>query len=183
MASAQPKKNIQGRTDLYIVRNSPIQGKGLFAKQRIRKGTRIIEYRGERIPVGEADERYEDDEKSLRHHTFLFSIDERTVIDAAVNGNNARWINHSCDPNCEAIEEEGRIWIEAIKSIQPGQELSYNYQLDRDGRFEKRFWTLYECRCGAPDCRKIMLARPKPPKRKKTTKKTAKKHAARKKSA
>ncbi len=170
MAATKPKKNIQGRTDLYVAKNSSIQGKGLFAKTRIRKGTRLIEYRGERIPQGEADERYEDDENSLHHHTFLFSIDERTVIDARVQGNNARWINHSCDPNCEAIEEEGRIWIEAIKSIAPGQELFYNYQLDRDGRFEKRFWTLYECRCGAPKCRKIMLDRPRPPKRRKTSK-------------
>ncbi|MBU0690989.1 SET domain-containing protein-lysine N-methyltransferase [bacterium] len=170
MPATKPKKNIEGRTDLYSVRNSSIQGKGVFAKKRIRKGTRLIEYRGERIPVGEADERYEDDENKTHHHTFLFSVDERTVIDAAVNGNNARWINHSCDPNCEAVEEEGRIWIEAKKNIQPGQELSYNYQLDREGRFEKKFWQLYECRCGASNCRKIMLARPKPPKRKKTTK-------------
>jgi hypothetical protein len=173
MAATKPKKNIQGRTDLYVVKNSSIQGKGVFAKKSIRKDTRIIEYRGERIPQGEADERYEDDEKVDRHHTFLFSIDERTVIDAAVSGNNARWINHSCEPNCEAIEEEGRIWIEAMRSIKPGEELLYDYQLDRDGRFEKRFWTLYACRCGAPKCRKVMLARPKPPKRRK--KRTVKK--------
>jgi SET domain-containing protein len=175
MPPTDTTKNINGRIDLYIVRNSSIQGKGVFAKKRIREGTRIIEYRGERISSGEADERYESDEEGEFHHTFLFGIDERTVIDAAVNGNNARWINHSCDPNCEAIEEEGRIWIEAIKNIQPGTELSYNYQLEREGRFEKRFWTLYECRCDSPKCRKILLNLPKPPKRrrKRTVKKTS----------
>jgi uncharacterized protein len=167
MSPSNTTKNVNGRTDLYIVRNSSIQGKGVFAKKRISKGTRIIEYRGERISSGEADERYESDEEGDRHHTFLFGIDERTVIDAAVNGNNARWINHSCDPNCEAVEEEGRIWIEAKKSISPGTELAYNYQLERGGRFEKRFWTLYECCCGTPKCRKIMLQTPKPPKRRK----------------
>jgi hypothetical protein len=160
---------------LYFVRNSSIQGKGVFAARRLRAGVRVIEYRGERISSGEADERYEDDEKAEHHHTFLFSIDERTVIDAAVNGNDARWINHSCDPNCQAIEEEGRIWIETCKNIQPGAELTYDYHLDRDGRFEKKFWTLYQCRCGAEKCRGVMLNRPKPPKRRK--RKAAKKTA------
>jgi SET domain-containing protein len=167
MPPTDTTKNINGRTDLYVVRNSAIQGKGVFAKKRISKDTRIIEYRGERIASGEADDRYEDDENTDRHHTFLFSVDERTVIDASVNGNNARFINHSCEPNCQAIEEEGRIWIETIKNISVGTELSYNYQLEREGRFEKKFWTLFACRCGAPKCRKILLNKPRPPKRRK----------------
>jgi SET domain-containing protein len=176
-----PKKTRKEKP-LYFVRNSPIQGKGVFAARRIRPETRIIEYRGERIPVGEADERYEDDEKGDFHHTFLFSLDERTVIDAAVNGNDARWINHSCDPNCQTVEDEGRIWIESIKNIQPGTELTYDYNLERDGHFKKSYYKLYECRCGSENCRGIILHSPTPPKRRKrkATKKTTKKPARKK---
>jgi len=88
----------------FELRTSPIQGTGAFATRTIRKGTRIIEYLGQRISWRTADKRY-DDEKMNRHHTFLFTVDDRTCIDAAVNGNEARFINHSCDPNCEAIND------------------------------------------------------------------------------
>src|SRR5690242_380497 len=82
----------------FELRTSEIQGTGAFAIRTIRKGTRIIEYLGQRISWRTADKRY-DDEKMSRHHTFLFTVDDKTVIDAAVNGNEARFINHSCDPN------------------------------------------------------------------------------------
>src|SRR3954447_11655109 len=111
----------------FELRTSPIQGTGAFATRRIKKGTRIIEYLGQRITWRTADKRYDDDKMS-RHHTFLFTVDDKTVIDAAVNGNDARFLNHSCDPNCEAINDLKRIFIEAIKTIPAGTELVYDYQ-------------------------------------------------------
>src|SRR5947209_8732566 len=100
----------------FELRTSKIQGTGAFATRTIKKGTRIIEYLGQRISWRTADKRYDDD-KMGRHHTFLFTVDDKTVIDAAVNGNDARFINHSCDPNCEAITDRKRVFIDAKKSI------------------------------------------------------------------
>src|SRR6478752_10133747 len=114
----------------FELRTSEIQGTGAFAIRTIRKGTRITEYLGQRVSWRTADKRY-DDENMSRHHTFLFTVDDKTVIDAAVNGNDARFINHSCDPNCEAINDRKRIFIEAIKTIPAGTELVYDYQYER----------------------------------------------------
>ena len=150
---------------LFELRSSPIHGRGAFALRRIRKGTRLIEYIGERISPEEADRRYDDDTMD-RPHTFLFTVDAHTVIDAAVGGNEARYINHSCDPNCEAVDDDGRIFIEAVRNIRPGQELAYDYHLERDGRWRKEWAERYACRCGAPNCRGTLLVKPKRPKRK-----------------
>ena len=117
----------------FEVRNSPIQGLGGFATQRIRKGTRIIEYIGERITSEEADRRYDDD-KSEHPHVLLFVVDKHTAIDAAVGGNDARFINHSCEPNCRAVLDKKRVYIEALKTIAEGEELTYDYNLTRDGK-------------------------------------------------
>jgi len=144
----------------FELRSSAIQGQGAFATRSIRKGTRIIEYTGERISPEDADQRY-DDPGMGRHHTFLFSVDKRTVIDAAVNGNEARFINHSCAPNCEAIDERKRIYIEAIRNIAPGEELVYDYAYERDGTEDEDWERLYVCKCGAPTCRGTILAPPK----------------------
>ena len=141
----------------FELRRSAIQGQGAFATRAIRRGTRIIEYTGERISHDEADHRY-DDTGMGRHHTFLFSIDKSTVIDAAVNGNEARFINHSCAPNCEAIDERKHIYIEAIRDIAPGEELTYDYAYERDGTEDEEWERLYMCRCGAPTCRGTILA-------------------------
>jgi uncharacterized protein len=108
------------------LRRSRIHGRGVFARVHIPEGTRIIEYRGERISNDEADARYPDD-PTRQHHTFLFSIDDELVVDAAFKGNMSRWINHSCDPNCDAVIEGGRIWIESIRDIAPGEELRDDY--------------------------------------------------------
>ena len=148
----------------FEVRASPIQGQGVFATRRIRRGARLIEYTGERISHAEADRRYDDD--AVAHpHTFLFTVDAAVVIDGAVDGNAARFINHSCAPNCEAVDDDGRIFIEAIRNIQPGEELVYDYQLERAGRWRKEFAERYACRCGAPDCRGVLLLKPKQPRR------------------
>ena len=141
----------------FALRTSPIQGTGAFATRTIRKGTRIIEYLGQRISWRTADKRY-DDEKMNRHHTFLFTIDDKTVIDAAVKGNDARFINHSCAPNCEAINDRKRIFIEAIKTIPAGTELVYDYQYERSDDHTPEDEKFYKCRCGAPTCRGTILA-------------------------
>jgi SET domain-containing protein len=135
------------------VRESPIQGRGVFAAQPIAAGTRIIEYTGEVISESEADQRY-DDESMARHHTFLMALDDGRCIDAAVGGNDARLINHSCEPNCETVEVDGRVWIEAIRPIAAGEELSYDYKYDRSEDDDETF---YRCRCGAPSCRGTIL--------------------------
>lgn len=144
------------RAPYFEVRASPIQGQGVFALRRIRKGTRIMEYTGERITPEEADERYDDDAVE-RPHTFLFTVNRRTIIDGAVNGNEARYINHSCEPNCEAVIEAGRIFIEALRTIQPGDEITYDYQLERPGPYRPEWRRRYACHCGAPTCRGTLL--------------------------
>jgi SET domain-containing protein len=144
-----------------VLRTSPIQGRGAFAVRPIRRGTRIIEYTGEIISHEEADRRY-DDGSMGRHHTFLFSVSSKKVIDAAVGGNEARFINHSCAPNCEAIDDKSRIFIEAIRDIAPGEELTYDYAYERDGTEDEKWEQVYACHCGAATCRGTILA-PKTP--------------------
>jgi uncharacterized protein len=159
-----PSSSSAERSLSFELRESPIQGRGAFATRRIRKGTRIIEYTGERITQKQADERY-DDEAMGRHHTFLFTLDENTVIDAAVGGNEARFINHSCDPNCQALIEDKKIFIYALKDIAPGEELVYDYAYERAEGMDEESDKLYVCRCGAKNCRGTILAPPKPPAR------------------
>lgn len=151
------------RNSLIKTKNSTIQGRGVFAVRRIRKGQRIIEYVGEIIDTKEEERRY-DDSKMDRHHTFLFKIDENTTIDGTRRGSVARFINHSCDPNCEAVWEERRIFVEAIKNIQPGVELSYDYAFEHEGRLTKKDADFYVCHCGAAKCRGTIL---KPKRRRK----------------
>jgi SET domain-containing protein len=146
--------NGSSRNGLYEIRQSEIQGRGVFAKRRIRAGQRIIEYAGERISNKEADRRY-DDEHMKRHHTFLFTLDKKTVIDGAVDGNDARLINHSCDPNCEAVIEDGKIWIYAKRNIQPGVELAYDYKYERTN--DPADIEFYKCKCGSPKCRGTIM--------------------------
>ncbi len=147
-----------GKDKPYIVRRSRIHGRGVFAARLIRKGTRIIEYRGKRIPYALASELYPD-EDGVPTHTFLFELDDDMVIDAGQGGNAARWINHSCAPNCEAVDDGGRIYIEAIRTIRPGEELGYDYNITLEERHtpaEKRRWP---CLCGAQRCRRTLLAK------------------------
>jgi uncharacterized protein len=152
------------RTPLFEVRHSPIHGYGVFSLRRIRKGTTVIEYLGDRVSHAQADARYEDKDPN-DNHTFLFTVDAKTVIDAGVNGNEARYINHGCDPNCESTTLNKRIFIEAIRTIQPGEELSYDYQIQRDGDDAPNVDEVYACRCGAKNCRGSMLEAPKKPRK------------------
>jgi SET domain-containing protein len=144
------------RAPLFEVRHSPIHGYGVFAARRIRKGTTIMEYLGDRVSHAQADSRYEGKDPN-DNHTFLFTVDAKTVIDAGVNGNEARYINHGCDPNCESTAMNRRIFIEAIRTIQAGEELSYDYQIQRDGDDAPNIDEVYACRCGAKNCRGTML--------------------------
>ena len=145
----------------FQLRPSPIAGTGAFATRLIQKGERIIEYTGERISDDEATRRYDDEEMST-HHTFLFSLEDDLNIDARVGGNDSRFINHSCAPNCEAIEEDGRIFIFATEAIPKGKELAYDYQYAR-GDGDELEEDRYPCHCGAPTCRGTILAPRKEP--------------------
>lgn len=164
----------------FEIRRSPVAGMGAFATRPIRKGTRLIEYVGERIRTSVANARYDDDAMD-HHHTFLFTVDARTVIDASVGGNEARFINHACEPNCEALMEGKRIFIEAIEDIAPGAELFYDYGLERDEPYQESWKELYSCKCGATTCRGTMIRRREDLLKKKAAKKsTAKKLSAKK---
>jgi uncharacterized protein len=138
------------------VRDSPLHGLGVFATRRIKRGTRVLEYLGERVSHLEADSRYDDKDEN-DNHTFLFIVDERTVIDAGVDGNDARFVNHACEPNCESVIENRRVFIEAIAEIEPGEELTYDYQIQREADDPPDVDVIFACRCGAKSCRGTML--------------------------
>jgi hypothetical protein len=141
----------------YVVRVSPIHGRGVFATRTIRKGADIVEYRGRRISMEAADD-LPDSDPDNPFHTFLFELGDGRVIDAGVRGNAARWINHSCDPNCEPYEDEDcRVFIAARRTIRAGEELAYDYKLNVPGRRTARLIASYACRCGAARCRGTML--------------------------
>ncbi|MDR2214444.1 MAG: SET domain-containing protein-lysine N-methyltransferase [Nevskiaceae bacterium] len=158
-----------------VVRRSKVHGNGCFARKFIPKGTRIIEYIGERLSHKEANDRYEDADEN-DNHTFLFTVSNRAVIDGTNGGNDARWINHNCDGNCESDVEKGRVYIDAIRDIPKGEELGYDYRIGRDRSDPLNVDEIYACRCGSPKCRGTMLwpaKRPKPRKRKKAKGKVA----------
>jgi SET domain-containing protein len=146
-----------GRVNEWMeLRGSGIHGLGAFAIRDIPRGTRIIEYAGERINNAEADRRY-DEEGPGDHHTFLFILSSRTCVDAAFDGNEARFINHSCAPNCETSVWNSRIWISALGRIPAGTELTYDYLYDDDPEYTEEDLRYYRCDCGAPTCRKTMV--------------------------
>ncbi|MGD9775100.1 SET domain-containing protein [Diaphorobacter sp.] len=138
-------------------RRSGVHGKGVFALQDIAEGEVIIEYTGEVISWQEAQDRHPHD-PAQPNHTFYFHVDEDRVIDAKFGGNSARWINHSCDPNCFADEQGGRIFITALRNIKAGEELNYDYGLIIEERYTRKLKAEYPCWCGARNCRGTLLA-------------------------
>ena len=146
------------RKPKIIVRNSRVHGRGVYAGRKLKKGERIIEYKGEVITWREADRRPPSDPDDPSH-TFYFSLEDgKRVIDASVGGNAARWINHARDPICETEEDDGRVFIEALRDIRGGEELFYDYGLVIDERITPTLKKQYRCLCGAKDCRGTMLA-------------------------
>jgi SET domain-containing protein len=136
-----------------VVRRSSIHGKGVFATTYIPAGTRLIEYKGERISDEDSEYLYTE-----TTHTFLFMLENNEVIDGSRNGNNARWINHSCEPNCEASEEDSRVFIDALSSIEAGDEITIDYNLYLEARYTAALKRQYACGCGTEQCRGTLLA-------------------------
>jgi len=136
--------------NLIEVRPSELHGMGVFARRSIAPATRIIEYGGDRIAWDTA----QDEPDGI---ICLFSVGRNLVVDGRKNGNEARFINHSCNPNCEAVLEKGRVFIDAIRSIRKGEELLYDYSLELGRRPTRSDRLHYACRCGAPRCRGTML--------------------------
>jgi uncharacterized protein len=158
--SSQPQPTKGGppivSSPLVEVRNSPVHGRGVFAVAPIKKGQRIFEYLGDRVSHEAADKRYEDHDES-DNHTFLFIVDKHTVIDAGVGGNDARFINHQCEGNCESVIQHRRVFIDATRDIAPGAELGYDYEIGREKDDPPNVDEIYACRCGSPKCRGTML--------------------------
>jgi SET domain-containing protein len=144
---------------LIAVGDSPLHGLGVFALRGIARGTRVVEYLGERISHAEADRRYRHKD-ALDNHTFLFIVDARTVIDAGIGGNEARFVNHACEPNCMSVIENRRVFIDAIRTIAAGEELTYDYQIQREANYPPDVDTIFACRCGFARCRGTMLRPP-----------------------
>jgi SET domain-containing protein len=142
----------------YIVKTSSVHGNGVFARRKIRAGECIVEYQGERIEW-EAAQKRADAAGGPVSHTFFFSLADGRVIDGGSNGNEARFINHSCEPNCEPLEhEDGRVFIYSLMDIERGEELTYYYALIYEGRHTRATKRSFPCHCGSPNCTGTMLA-------------------------
>lgn len=142
------------------VRRSPLAGLGVFTTRAIPKGTLLLEYLGERITHDEAGERYYA-AKEPDAFVLLFTVNRKVVIDGGVGGRAARYVNHSCAPNCEADELGGRIFITSIRDIPAGAELTYDYNMEAPSPLPRDWRRRYACRCGAPRCRGTIVVRPR----------------------
>jgi SET domain-containing protein len=155
-AAQSPDRFVEGiktrkPTGRIEVRESRVHGLGVYARQFVSAGTRIIEYTGQRLSWEDAPN---DDSNP---HTFNFGLESGDVINAELGGNDARWLNHSCDPNCEAIEEDDRIFIYALRDIEPGEELFYDYAMEIDEPITEESKKKFVCYCGSSSCRGTML--------------------------
>lgn len=139
------------------VRRSSIHGKGVYALQTLAAGERVLEYLGLVTSWREAARYYA--HREAEGHTFLFGLSDGRVIDGGRGGNSARWLNHACSANCEAVEENGRIFIEVTQRVRAGEELFIDYALEVPNVRRRKSLDDYRCRCSAPACRGTMLAR------------------------
>ncbi|MFT4066684.1 SET domain-containing protein [Paraburkholderia sp.] len=139
-----------------VVRRSPVHGQGVFALQALEPGERILEYKGDLIRWQRAVRQHQNE--GTQGHTYFFGLSDGRVIDGGQRGNSARWLNHSCDANCEAIEIDDRVFIHASVAIAPGDELFLDYQLVTDEPADDEIRQCYICRCDAAGCRGTMLA-------------------------
>lgn len=146
-----------------VQRRSPIHGNGVFAVAQLTKGEELVEYRGRVITHAQADRLYAGGSET--GHTFLFTLNEKYLIDGNDGGNLARWINHSCEPNCKAYVHESadgslrkeRVIIEALRDIKPGEELTYDYGITLEERQTPRLKAIWACKCGSRRCTGTML--------------------------
>ena len=145
----------------WVVRRSPRHGRGVFARRPIPAGTAIIEYTGELISESEGERRFPTIAGAAEEpeHTYLLTLDDDRVIDANVGGNAARFINHSCEPNCEPIAYGDHMWIVAMRDIRTAEELAYDYAIELDERHTPARKRRFPCACGAPRCRGTLLKR------------------------
>ena len=138
---------------MWLQKKSKIHGVGIIASENIKKGTKIIEYIGEKVTKKEGDRR---SEKRIRNYlgkknqgsVYVFELNKKYDIDGSPKYNKARYINHSCSPNCEVDILKGQIWIVAIKNIKKEDELSYDYGYP----FEKEDYEDHVCKCGSNNC-------------------------------
>ncbi len=157
-ASARPAEASPAtRTRRIQTRRSGVHGQGVYAALDLAEGETLVEYTGEVIDWNEALRRHPHDPTDP-HHTFYFHIDEDHVIDAKVGGNSSRWINHSCAPNCESEVDKGRVFVRALRNIEAGEELFYDYGLVIDEPHTPELLAQYPCWCGAATCRGTLLA-------------------------
>ena len=136
---------------LYIKKNSQIHASGLFAKDDIKNGTKIIQYKGLKITKAQSDKIADvhidaNKKKGTIGAVYIFTLNDRYDINGKVSWNLAKYINHSCDPNCETDIIRGKIWINAIKNIKQGEELTYDYGYDMYSYED------HPCRCGSKNC-------------------------------
>ena len=139
-----------------IVRRSPVDGKSVFAMCALAAGERMLEYKGEITSWWNAVRRHR--REGVEGHTFLFGLSDGSVIDGSRGGNSARWLTHACAPNCETIEDEGRIFVHTLRSIGAGEELFIEYLLATEDSLDEDVRAQYSCRCNTADCRHSMLA-------------------------
>ena len=150
----------------FVVRQSGIHGRGVFARLPINEDDTVIEYKGEIISEDEIERRYPEDLEGL-NHTFVFGVEHDYNIDGGSLGNAARWINHSCEPNCDTYEENKRIFIRAARRIRAGEELTYDYAIEAGEPLTKALKKRWPCWCGAKKCRgTVLIPSPKPKKKK-----------------
>jgi len=161
--------NSKSRGPRIAVRRSGIHGRGVYARRRIREDETVCEYKGEIISEAEVARRYPEDMLGL-NHTFIFGVAHDHNIDGGSQGNIARWINHSCAPNCDTYEKDKRMFIRAVRDIRPGEELSYDYCIVAGERLTKAVKARWPCWCGAKQCRgTVLVPTPKPNKTRKNT--------------
>jgi len=147
-----------------VVRRSPIHGRGVHANRELAAGERLIEYRGRRVARATASR--DDATRTRSGHTFTFALNDDWLIDGSIGGNSSRWINHGCAPNCEAVihvdidgeAKRDRVWIHALRRIRRGEELTFDYDIVLAAPHDARMRRLWSCHCGAPQCRRTMLA-------------------------
>lgn len=170
-------------SEYIVVKRSKIHGTGVFAKKNIPKGTDIIEYMGRRITKAESDKISDVHMNNHKQNSeengavYIFNLNKRYDIDGQVPWNTAKFINHSCNPNCKADIKRGHIWISSIKDIKKGEELSYNYGYDLEDYED------HPCRCGSKNCVGYIVDEDDWPKLKKLIAKKKAKKSIRKKSA